>query len=51
MHISDMNISQTGLFSGGLAAEGMGSGCVGKILEIKLGVKSQQAVGNVRVES
>ena len=50
MHIPDMDVLQTGLFSGGLAAEGVGPGCGGKILEIKLGVKGQQAVGNVRVE-
>ena len=50
MHIPDMDISQTGLFRSGLAAEGMGSGCGGKILEIKRGVKGQQAVRNVRVE-
>ena len=50
MHISDMDILQAGLFSHRLAAEGMGSGCGGKILEIKLGVKGQEAVGNVRVE-
>jgi len=51
MHISDMDISQAGLFSGGLAAEGMGSGCVGKILEIKLGVKGQEAVRDARIKT
>ena len=50
MDVPDVDISQAGRFSGGLAAEGMGSGCGGEILEIKLGVKGQEAVGNVRVE-
>jgi len=39
MHISDTDISQAGLFSHGLAAEGVGPGCGGEILEIKPGVK------------
>jgi hypothetical protein len=39
MHVPDVDISQAGLFSHSLAAKGIGSGCGGKILEVKLGIK------------
>ena len=50
MHIPDTDIFQAGLFSNRLAAIGMGFGCCGKIVEIKLRIKRQQAVRNLRVE-
>lgn len=51
MHIPDTNIFQTGLFSRCFAAKGMGFGCRGKIAEIKLRVKRQKAVRDIRVET
>jgi len=50
MHIPDTDIFQTNLFSNCLAAQGMGFGRCGKVGKIKLRVKRQQTVRNLRVE-
>jgi len=45
-----MDSFQTGVFGNFLAAEGMGAGGGGKVLQMKMRIEGQETVGNFRVK-
>ena len=50
MDITDMDSFQTGVFGNLLAAQGMGAGGGGKILQVKMRIEGQETVRNFRVK-
>ena len=45
-----MDSSESGIPCGRQAAKGMGAGCRGKVIHIKMWVEGQQVIGDIRVK-